>query len=689
MAQTKPKENGRGKLYASEPLVDAFIQHHVRIQGLTAAEVRKFGPFLKAIDADIRKRLSGDELTDYSRRRLLRQLTALDGSLADVFSEYKAVLTKDLKALADHEASFTAGTMEAHIEGVEFDVPSASQIRAAIKSRPLSIRGPDGGKVLDALVDDWTQAERNTVINAIKRGVVEGQSNSEIVKAVRGTRSAGYKDGLLAVTDRHARAIAHTAIEHVSTVARQETFAANEDIVKGVRWIATLDMHACATCRSLDQIVFALDKGPRPPAHINCLPGDSLVLARSGVNAASKRWYEGELVRITTASNRVLTCTPNHPILTTAGWVAAKDVDKVGNVICDGGREWVGGSIHHDDDGISSIHDVVESFRRRSGVMAAEVPVTAPNFHGDGANSDVAVIWTDSELRSAWMPALPEHGDETAFGGRCVSNAALPGFGPFDALGHGPLAPAKAGVIVGKKLAPFLRRAFRPLRALGIRLAARLDAVANKISVNCRPAYASACTDGVYAFAGQESRDASGQLAINNLAFADGVISGDSFNDFVRDAKLARYILDGSTGPVFVDDIASVSVEFFSGHIFNLETGAGFYSANGIITHNCRCTTVPVLLDEFDKYLKGATRPAVADGQASQIAASVSYYTWLKRQSAAFQDEVLGPTRGKLFRDGGLSAKRFSELMLDRNFQPLTLEEMKALEPAAFRKAGI
>jgi hypothetical protein len=212
---------------------------------LTATEVKKFAPFLKDIDADIRKRLSGDELTDFSKRRLQRLLTALDGTLADVFDEYKGVLAEDLQDFGQHEAGFTAGTMGAHIEGVDFDVPSASQIRAAIKTRPLSVRGPDGGKVLDSLIDDWTTKERNAVTNVIRRGVVEGQTNADIVKAIRGTKAKQYSDGILSTTDRNARAVVHTAVQHVSSTARQETFEANADVVKGVKWVSTLDQHTC------------------------------------------------------------------------------------------------------------------------------------------------------------------------------------------------------------------------------------------------------------------------------------------------------------------------------------------------------------------------------------------------------------------------------------------------------------
>lgn len=65
---------------------------------------------------------------------------------------------------------------------------------------------------------------------------------------------------------------------------------------------------------------------------------------------------------------------------------------------------------------------------------------------------------------------------------------------------------------------------------------------------------------------------------------------------------------------------------------------------------------------------------------------NVSYYEWLKTQPPAFQDEALGKARGKLFREGGLSPERFSALQLDRNFEPLTLDEMRRLEPKIFEK---
>jgi SPP1 gp7 family putative phage head morphogenesis protein len=100
---------------------------------------------------------------------------------------------------------------------------------------------------------------------------------------------------------------------------------------------------------------------------------------------------------------------------------------------------------------------------------------------------------------------------------------------------------------------------------------------------------------------------------------------------------------------------------------------------------NCRSTTAAELDPAFD-FLKAGAERASADGP---VPASETYYDWLKGQPTAFQDAVLGPSRGALFRDGGLSAERFGALQLDRNFQPMTLAEMKDLEPLAFKRAGL
>lgn len=103
---------------------------------------------------------------------------------------------------------------------------------------------------------------------------------------------------------------------------------------------------------------------------------------------------------------------------------------------------------------------------------------------------------------------------------------------------------------------------------------------------------------------------------------------------------------------------------------------------------NCRSTTAPKLDSKYDFLDEGATR-ASSGTTNGEVDAKLTYYSWLKTQPASFQDIALGKQRAALFRDGGLSAMRFAELSLDRNFNPLTLAEMREIEPDAFIAAGL
>lgn len=69
--------------------------------------------------------------------------------------------------------------------------------------------------------------------------------------------------------------------------------------------------------------------------------------------------------------------------------------------------------------------------------------------------------------------------------------------------------------------------------------------------------------------------------------------------------------------------------------------------------------------------------------------ADQDYYDWLKGRKAPFQDSVLGPTRGKLLREGGLSSQEFADLNLNKNFKPMTLDNMRKQNPEAFEMAGL
>ena len=82
----------------------------------------------------------------------------------------------------------------------------------------------------------------------------------------------------------------------------------------------------------------------------------------------------------------------------------------------------------------------------------------------------------------------------------------------------------------------------------------------------------------------------------------------------------------------------------------------------------------------FDKFARSRTRELIG-----QVPAKTTYQQWLGRQSAGFQDDVLGNAKGKLFRKGGLTLDKF----VMRDGTEITLSQLARTEAAAFKAAGL
>lgn len=104
---------------------------------------------------------------------------------------------------------------------------------------------------------------------------------------------------------------------------------------------------------------------------------------------------------------------------------------------------------------------------------------------------------------------------------------------------------------------------------------------------------------------------------------------------------------------------------------------------------NCRSTTAPVLDQRFNLDDGSETRASKGAEGGQQVKATTTYYSFLKAQPKAFIDSTIGPTRGKLLRNGGLTSEEFAKLTVDQKYRPLTIKEMKVRDPLAFEKAGI
>ena len=270
------------------------------------------------------------------------------------------------------------------------------------------------------------------------------------------------------------------------------------------------------------------------PAHPNCLPGNSLVASIGRITSATKRIYEGDLVVIHTASGNTIECTPNHPILTDRGWVAAQMLNIGSYVISDGARERCT-SKPNNYHAPAPIEEIVKAFGEERSLTLC--PITATDFHGDGMEGDIAIVWSDRLLWGPLQATLRKHLDELAFQWRLMKNEL---FACFGSLNLAPQWVDDTSPCSIRSLLSLTRRTEFDIKTF------------------------------------------------ENLT--NGIVTNTVF-DTNRDLRSASEILtrDGS----FRDRIKFKGSRHFTGPVYNLETTKGYYIAGGVYTHNCRCSFVP------------------------------------------------------------------------------------------------
>jgi hypothetical protein len=373
------------------------------------------------------------------------------------------------------------------------------------------------------------------------------------------------------------------AMRNSLSVHQAAAGGATEALIEGAaagslkRWVASMDgkdPRSCVWCRALHGTVIPLGEefshgAPAqgkhheiappavyrgrltgPPRHPNCLPGDARVLAK-GITGATARVFDGELVVISTLSDKHLRVTPNHPVLTSHGWKRAGDITEVDYVVSTAGQQRQFASDQQDQHMQSTIQEVAEAFLGSGAVTASEVPTSAEDFHGDGAGSEVSVVGTYGGLLAELQAALAEH--------LCYQD--LPGTDPeLPLLVH--LCPEHqrlAGVALATS-------GSMGSGSPGLPLGGSVPGRANALLLSDAP-----------------DRD-----SLTDQELGEG---------HARDALVFGQRLDTFAGQVALDQVVRVSREPFTGHVYNLQTRSGWYIGNNIIVHNCRCVLEIVLLE--------------------------------------------------------------------------------------------
>lgn len=256
-------------------LADILVRHALASEKYGKGLADKIVRLLNSGDADLVAQIaaryvqiegSGLDRGPATTKRLNDLLEAVRATNAQVYSRIADALPVELQKVAGHESDFA--TRAAKSAGASIStattLPSPQFLRTLVETSPID------GRLLGSWINGLEAARLDRLEQAVRIGLLQGESTDGLIKRIRGTKANGYRDGILDISRRSAQTLAITANATVQNAARLETFR-NMAGINFVEWSAILDSRTSAICQSLSGQIWPIDAPhPTPPAHPRC-----------------------------------------------------------------------------------------------------------------------------------------------------------------------------------------------------------------------------------------------------------------------------------------------------------------------------------------------------------------------------------------------------------------------------------
>lgn len=239
---------------------DIVTRHQVFLQRYANGLGKRYARSLTSVHKEILKALRGSD-TAASLKALMDLRMRLEAKMAQASVAGKKNLLQELGELGADEAKWSAGLLASSTQGVVPLIPNEIQIATAVAASTFEVSAGKRVNTARAL-DSLGIRTGQQVKQIINDGVLLGDTTKDIAKSIRESAR---------LTEARAQTLARTATNQVSSVARDETYKQNSDIVNGYEWVATLDSRTTLICSSRDGQEYTLaPENPKPPAHFNC-----------------------------------------------------------------------------------------------------------------------------------------------------------------------------------------------------------------------------------------------------------------------------------------------------------------------------------------------------------------------------------------------------------------------------------
>ena len=444
------------------------------------------------------------------------------------------------------------------IEVNDFDIPPPTVMRIAVKWLKKYI--PKLSKNLETVS-----------IDKLRRALIEGMEAGEGV----GPLSKRVNEIFKTWDKNRAVNIARSETIRASNKAALMTY--REAGIKKKIWITWIDDRTCPYCEYLDNRVISIERNyydlgdtasvvvdgvkremeidyteiDAPPLHAMCVLPGTRCESPSDIISGLRTLYRGQAIQLTFSDGSELSVTPNHMLLTPNGFASAQLLREGDDVFYCADFKRPAFSGPNNNNGPSSIEDIVGSLTKTSGMRITSVPVSPEYLHGDArfADGNIDVIHSNGLLRDTGNVQQAQRVGEEFFTSTDSDFVDFSGFGGLDFVFKSLAFASDCGMSGERQSHPFFFRRAAHSGKHGVTPISGLDSYLKKMPPN----------------------DRSGNIEPLGKRFF-------GLPEFIKTKKVVR-----------------IKVDFFHGYVYDLHTTSTLYISEGIISSNCRCTVAAVI----------------------------------------------------------------------------------------------
>jgi len=268
-----------------DDLRDTLTRHKVYLDQVKTFEGTRFnvvlGNLLKDLTRELRN-LSFETLDQMTKAQLSTFLRKIQGIVSKQFNAYAVEIIKRIRAFMEIDYTVLRDIFET-IDGRPLRKANEEEknslpwgwLAVAGNARGFAILWgkitnapiPATGQLPSVFITNNLAPVATKIVDIIRKGYANKATPSAVLKELRGTEAADFKDGAAATMSRQTQTMIRTIYHHVSQITQA---AIASVYYRCYEWVSVLDDRTTVICRSRDGNIYIYGEGPLPPAHPNC-----------------------------------------------------------------------------------------------------------------------------------------------------------------------------------------------------------------------------------------------------------------------------------------------------------------------------------------------------------------------------------------------------------------------------------